>query len=48
MEYVRFIGEFDDLPYEEFALEIRKAYPRMLAAFAAEREPRKAQQAYTI
>ena len=45
MEYVRFIGEIDDLPYEEFAKEMRKDYPRMLAAFAAEREQRKAQQA---
>jgi len=41
MEYVRFIGEFDDLPFEEFAREMRKAYPRMLAAFANERVQRK-------
>jgi transglutaminase-like putative cysteine protease len=42
MEYVQFIGEFDDFPFETFAREMRKAYPRMLAAFAAEREQRAA------
>jgi transglutaminase-like putative cysteine protease len=42
MEYVRFIGEFDDLPFETFAQEMRITYPRMLAAFAAEREQRAA------
>jgi len=40
MEYVRFIGEFDDLPFETFDREMRIAYPRMLAAFAAERKQR--------
>lgn len=37
MEYLDFIGEFDDLPYETFAAEMRKAYPRMLEALDRER-----------
>jgi hypothetical protein len=37
MEYVRFHGEFDDFPFEIFAAEMGKAYPRMLAQFAADR-----------
>ena len=37
MEYVRFHGEFDDLPYDAFAAEMRKAYTRMLAQLAADR-----------
>ena len=37
MEYVDFIGEFADLPYAEFAAEMRKAYPRMLEFLEEER-----------
>lgn len=40
MEYVRFIGEFDDMPYEEFSDEMRKAYPRMLRELAEMRAER--------
>jgi len=40
MEYIRFHGEFDDLPFEQFASEISAADPRMLAARAEERAPR--------
>lgn len=32
MEYVRFHGEFDDLPHDSFAREMRRYYPRMLQA----------------
>jgi transglutaminase-like putative cysteine protease len=42
MEYVRFIGEFDDFPFKEFGVEMRKAYPRMLARLDAERARNKA------
>jgi len=42
MEYVRFIGEFDDLPFEEFSAQMRKAYPRMPAHLDAERARNKA------
>ncbi len=41
MEYVRFIGEYDDLPFETFAAEMRKAYPRMLAHLDGERAKRR-------
>jgi transglutaminase-like putative cysteine protease len=41
MEYMRFIGEFDDFPFEEFGVEMRKAYPRMLAHLDAERANRR-------
>ena len=37
MEYLDFIGEFDDMPYEAFASEMRAAYPRMLKALEEER-----------
>ncbi len=40
MEYIRFHGEFDDMPYEQFATEMRAAYPRMLAALEQERAAR--------
>lgn len=40
MEYIRFHGEFDDLPFEQFATEMRAAYPRMLAALEEERATR--------
>jgi hypothetical protein len=40
MEYVRFHGEFDDLPYEIFVAELRKAYRRMLAHLDNERAAR--------
>ncbi|MDN5939534.1 MAG: hypothetical protein L0H83_12855 [Salinisphaera sp.] len=32
MEYVRFHGEFDDMPLDRFGREMRRHYPRMLAA----------------
>ena len=47
MEYVRFIGEFDDLPFEEFAAEMRAAYPRMLDELERERTERKANRPRT-
>ena len=37
MEYVNFHGEFDDMPLEVFAAEMRKYYPRMLEALERER-----------
>lgn len=37
MEYVDFIGEFDDLPYDRFAAEMTRAYPEMLAELARQR-----------
>lgn len=37
MEYVDFIGEFDDLPFEVFSQDMRLHYPRMLQALDAER-----------
>ncbi len=37
MEYLDFIGEFDDMPYATFATEMRAAYPRMLKALDEER-----------
>ncbi len=42
MEYLRFHGEFDDLPYERFAAEMQQTYPRLLATLAAERAARAA------
>jgi transglutaminase-like putative cysteine protease len=42
MEYVRFLGEFDDMPYEEFAAEMRAHYPRMLEVLPRERAARAA------
>ena len=32
MEYVRYHGEFDDLPYEQLAAEMRRDYPGLVAA----------------
>jgi transglutaminase-like putative cysteine protease len=40
MEYVRFLGEYDDLPYDVYAAEMRAAYPRMLAHLDGERARR--------
>lgn len=37
MEYIHFIGAFDDLPFEPFAVEMRAHYPHLLAAQEAER-----------
>lgn len=37
MEYVDFIGEFADLPYGEFAAEMRAAYPRLLKVLDQDR-----------
>ena len=37
MEYLDFIGEFSDMPYEAFAAEMRAAYPRMLDALEQDR-----------
>ncbi|MGB6119481.1 MAG: transglutaminase family protein [Mesorhizobium sp.] len=45
MEYVRFIGEFDDMPFEEFSTEMRRAYPRMLRELGELRERRAARKA---
>ena len=45
MEYVRFIGEFDDMPFEEFSSEMRKAYPRMLRELAEIRAARASRKA---
>lgn len=38
MEYVAFLGEFDDMPYDQFSTEMRMHYPRMLEALEAERQ----------
>ncbi|CDX58750.1 Transglutaminase domain protein [Mesorhizobium plurifarium] len=37
MEYVDFIGDFDDVPFERFAADMRKFYPRLLTHLEAER-----------
>ncbi|HRP98559.1 MAG TPA: transglutaminase family protein [Rhodocyclaceae bacterium] len=37
MEYVRQRGEYDDLPYDELAAEMRRTYPGLIAASAAAR-----------
>ena len=37
MEYIRFHGEFDDMPIEIFSAEMRRSYPRMLETLARER-----------
>jgi transglutaminase-like putative cysteine protease len=37
MEYIRFIGEFDDLPFDRFAAQMRASYARMLDALEQER-----------
>lgn len=40
MEYVDFLGEYDDLPFEIFAAEMRAYYPRMLDTLERERAGR--------
>lgn len=35
MEYIDFIGEFDDFPYELFAADMRRYYPALLATHEA-------------
>lgn len=40
MEYIAFHGEFDDLPYDRFASEMRRIYPRLLANLARIRAER--------
>ena len=42
MEYIAFHGEFDDLPYDRFASEMRRIYPRLLANLARIRAERAA------
>lgn len=42
MEYVAQRGSFDDLPYAAFAADLRRHYPRLLEAMAAERAARAA------
>jgi hypothetical protein len=37
MEYIRFIGEFDDMPFERFATQMRASYARMLNTLEQER-----------
>ena len=37
MEYVAFLGEFDDMPYDAFALAMHKHHGRLLKALDAER-----------
>ncbi len=37
MEYLRYIGEFDDVPFDEFSKAMRTAYPRMLAELERQR-----------
>lgn len=43
MEYIRFAGEFDDLPCEAFSADMRRHYPRMLEALENDRAARKTQ-----
>ena len=43
MEYVDFIGEFDDLPFEAFSADMRRHYPRMLEALENDRAARATQ-----
>jgi hypothetical protein len=38
MEYVRYRGEFDELPFEEMMTDFRAHYPRMLEPSTAETE----------
>ncbi|BCH28230.1 hypothetical protein MesoLjLc_01600 [Mesorhizobium sp. L-8-10] len=40
MEYVDFLGEYDDLPFETFAAEMRAHYPVMLETLERERAAR--------
>lgn len=45
MECVDFLGEYDDLPFETFAAEMRAHYPLMLETLERERAAgRQAQQ----
>jgi transglutaminase-like putative cysteine protease len=37
MEYVRYIGEFYDVPFDEFSQAMRAAYPRMLTELDRQR-----------
>lgn len=41
MEYIRFQGEFDDMPFEEFATVMRANYSRMLDILERERDARR-------
>lgn len=41
MEYVDFLGEYDDLPFETFAAEMRAHYPVMLDMLERERTARR-------
>lgn len=43
MEYVDFLGEFDDLPFDTFAAEMRAHYPVMLDTLERERAARRQQ-----
>lgn len=45
MEYVNFIGEFDDMPFEEFSTEMRAHYPRLLQKLDQDRAIRRAKSA---
>ncbi len=45
MEYVRFVGEFDDFPYEAFAEEMRAHHGRMLEVLDRDRAARNAPRA---
>ena len=42
MEYVDFLGEFDDLPYDRYAADMRRTYPRLLEALDHDRAERRA------
>ncbi len=42
MDYIAFHGEFDDLPHDRFAAEMRRIYPRLLAGVAEIRAARAA------
>ncbi|MDH4989420.1 hypothetical protein QEZ48_01080 [Aquamicrobium lusatiense] len=33
MEYIDYIGEFDDMSYTTFVDDMRRAYPRLIEAF---------------
>lgn len=42
MDYIGFHGEFDDMPHAQFAREMTRIYPRLLAGVAEERARRAA------
>lgn len=44
MEYIQFHGEFDDLPYDLFAAEMNRIYPRLLGFVATERQRKAAER----